>query len=84
MGVQMHWYASEHEVAIDAQAPIVLGRSFSAKEFLGAQKVYLDSILNLITLTHASQREIFLLVFCFCRFAAIFSINGTPFLTLWM
>jgi hypothetical protein len=39
MGVQMHWHASEHEVAIDAQAPIVLGRSFSAKEFLGAQKV---------------------------------------------
>lgn len=39
MGVQMHWAVSEHEVAVDAQAPIVLGRSFSAKEFLAAQKI---------------------------------------------
>lgn len=38
-GMQAHWKRSENDVPGDARLSIILGRSFTAKEYLAAQKV---------------------------------------------
>lgn len=52
--VQSHWLESQSHLSIDTHAPILLGRSFSAKEYISAQKMrrhlqnQWNSILNLV------------------------------------